>query len=150
MIRQATRADTQVVHTCTRAAFARYSARLGRDPAPMQIDPGPAIARGEVHVVTAAEDGVVGHVICRRDGRDMLLDTLAVWPEHAGRGFGTRLVAHVEALARQQALEAVTLYTNAKMVENLPFYARLGYIRTGRHWQGGFDRIFFRKPLGRA
>ena len=148
MIRPATMADADVIRACTRAAFGRYVVRMNREPAPMQADLAPAIAQGQVHVATGPDGCILGHVICRRVGRDMALDTLAVWPDHAGRGLGKRLVAHVETLARQQGLKAVTLYTNAAMVENLPFYAGLGYSCTGRNREDGFDRVFFRKPLG--
>lgn len=106
------------------------------------------IARKEVHVASAPDRAALGFVLCRVAGEEMLLDTLAVWPAWAGRGIGRGLVAHVEELAHAQGLRAVTLYTNAAMVENLRFYARLGYTSTGRRMQGGFDRIFFRKVIG--
>lgn len=148
MIRPATLADAGIIHACAQMAFQRYVVRIGREPAPMQADPVPAILRGEVYVAIGPDDGILGYVTCQIEGRDMALDALAVWPEQAGRGAGRTLVAHVESLALDQGLDAVTLYTNAAMVENLPFYEGLGYIRTGRRWQDGFDRVFFRKPLG--
>jgi len=147
MIRPAILADAQTIRACSRAAFARYVGRMGREPAPMQTDPAAAIVAAEAYVATGPDGRILGHVICRPAGGDMVLDTLAVWPDDAGRGVGKRLVAHVEALARQQGLDAVTLYTNAAMTENLPFYESLGYTRIARQMQDGFDRVFFRKSL---
>lgn len=106
------------------------------------------IALGEVYVATGFDGAVTGYVICRKTQGTMLLDTVAVWPEHAGQGIGKRLIAHVEALARAQSLDAVTLYTNVMMTENMGLYTALGYDRTGRAMQDGFDRVFYRKRLG--
>lgn len=146
MIRAAQPDDAPALTACAQAAFARYVARIGRDPAPMHTDFATAIARAEVHVASAGAD-ILGYAICRVEGRDMLLDTVAVWPQHAGQGVGKHLIAHVESLARAVGCRAVTLYTNAQMTENLPFYAALGYSQIDRRLQDGFDRVFFRKLL---
>lgn len=44
-------------------------------------------------------------------------------------------------------MEAVHLYTNEKMVENLAIYPRLGYAETGRRHEDGFNRVYFEKRL---
>ena len=149
MIRPATMADADVIRACTRAAFGRYVVRMNREPAPMQADLAPAIARGEVHVATGPDGVHSGPCHLPQGGA-----------RHGARHFGglagpcgapvwaSVWLRIVETLARQQGLETVTLYTNAAMVENLPFYAGLGYSCTGRNRQDGFDRVFFRKPLG--
>lgn len=148
MIRLATGADVPTIRACGHAAFVHYVARMGCQPAPMTADIAAAVSAGEVHVETDAGGGIAGYAICRGTGRDMLLDTVAVWPDAMGQGVGTRLVAHVEGLARREGREAVTLYTNVLMTENLGFYAALGYECTGRAVQDGYDRVFFRKQIG--
>lgn len=148
MIRRACMSDAAVIQTCARAAFSIYVARMGQEPAPMRADIPMHIASGEVHVATGSDGAVTGYVICRVTQGAMLLDTVAVWPTHAGQGIGRRLIAHVEAMARARALDAVTLYTNAVMTENMRLYRALGYDRTGRATQDGFDRVFYRKQLG--
>jgi GNAT superfamily N-acetyltransferase len=148
VIRLATNADVPVLRDCAVAAFARYVPRMGCKPAPMTADIAAAVAAREVHVDTNASGAIAGYAICRALGRDMLLDTVAVWPDAMGQGVGTRLVAHVEGLARHGGYDAVTLYTNAVMTENLGFYAALGYVCTGRAVQDGYDRMFFRKQVG--
>lgn len=148
MIRIASSADVPAIWACAQAAFVRYVARIGCAPAPMNADIAAAVAAGQVHLETDAGGGIAGYAICRACGRDLLLDTVAVWPHAMGQGVGTRLVCHVEDLARQGGFDAVTLYTNALMTENMPFYAALGYTCTGRAVQDGFDRVFFRKQVG--
>jgi ribosomal protein S18 acetylase RimI-like enzyme len=77
------------------------------------------------------------------------LENVAVDPAAQGAGLGLALITHVEALARASGAQAVELYTNAKMIENRALYPRLGYAETGRAIEDGFDRVFYRKPLGR-
>jgi hypothetical protein len=54
-------------------------------------------------------------------------------------------------LAKAQALAAskarLRLYTNERMVENLRYYTRRGFIETHRAHSEGFDRVHFVKPL---
>ena len=57
------------------------------------------------------------------------------------------LVAHAETLAAGAGLEAVELYTNQDMTENLRLYPRLGYVETGRRSEDGYRRVYFRKAL---
>jgi ribosomal protein S18 acetylase RimI-like enzyme len=56
-------------------------------------------------------------------------------------------VRFAEERARHAGLAEVTLYTNARMTENLRFYPALGYTEAGRGVQDGFDRVFFKKTL---
>ena len=70
-----------------------------------------------------------------------------MFPDRQGCGIGRALIAHVEEEARRLGLNAVELYTNEKMTENLGLYSRLGYIETGRRNEDGFNRVFFRKAL---
>jgi GNAT superfamily N-acetyltransferase len=145
LIRRAHAADADAVGACARAAYARYVPRIGRAPAPMVADYGALITAGHVHV--AEQDGVAGFVTFFRDRDAMLLESVAVLPDRAGRGIGTALIAYCEAAARDAGLSCVRLYTNAAMHENLLLYPRLGYAQAGRRHEDGFDRVFFEKRL---
>lgn len=147
MIRPAIMAEADAIRACGRAAFARYVPRMRQDPAPMHADIAAHIGLNEVSVALDPAGDVLGYAICREEGGEMHLDTVAVWPDHAGRGLGKRLIAHVEELARKKGLTAVTLYTNAAMTENIAMYGAMGYVENGRRQQDGFDRVFFRKAL---
>jgi hypothetical protein len=50
-------------------------------------------------------------------------------------------------MARLDGLQAVELYTNEAMVENLAMYERMGYREIQRKHDAGFNRVFFRKAL---
>ena len=77
----------------------------------------------------------------------MFLENVAVSPNHQGKGVGNRLIAFCEDEAKRLDLQAVELYTNEKMTENLTLYPRLGFEEIGRRKEEGFNRVFFRKQL---
>ena len=146
-IRAATDADVPALEACARAAYARYVPLIGREPAPMVAEFRAAVARGHVHALV--EDGALaGYAVARPHGRVTALENVAVFPDRAGRGLGRALIGFVEDEARRLGHEAVELYTNVAMVENLALYPRLGYVETGRRREHGFDRAYFRKALG--
>ena len=57
------------------------------------------------------------------------------------------LMEYVEQTARTHGANAVELYTNETMTENLAMYPKLGYIEIVRKQQHGFNRVFFRKLM---
>jgi ribosomal protein S18 acetylase RimI-like enzyme len=77
----------------------------------------------------------------------LFVENVAVRPDHQGRGFGRRLMAFAEDMARERGQPAVELYTNVKMTENFPFYEGLGFVETERRHENGFDRVYLRKTL---
>lgn len=147
MIRRATPADTAAIQACAETAYRRYVEAIGRKPAPMLADYPAQIAAGEVHVACDDDGTLQGFIVLVPGAEAMLLENVAVRPEAAGRGLGRALIAFCEAEARARGLARVTLYTNAKMVENLSIYPRLGYLETDRRQEDGFSRVYFEKLL---
>jgi ribosomal protein S18 acetylase RimI-like enzyme len=145
-LRPAAGGDVAVVARISHDAYAVYVERIGRRPAPVTADHAALVAAGEVTVATVAE-AVVGVLVTRPAGSSLLLESAAVDPGHQGMGIGRALVAHAEALAAAAGLEAVELYTNQAMTENLLLYPRLGYVETARRSEDGYRRVYFRKPL---
>jgi ribosomal protein S18 acetylase RimI-like enzyme len=138
--------DAPAVAACVRAAYAHYVERIGREPAPMTADYGRLIAAGEVWMIRAGE-GIAGVLVLRPQPPALLIENVAVAPEHQGRGLGRALMAFAEEHARAAGLAEVVLYTNERMTENLRFYPALGFTETGRAMQDGFARVFYRKVL---
>lgn len=100
--------------------------------------------------MVAVDSAVCGFATHDADPAGAALVTVAVHPSHQGAGLGRRLVAAVEARARAAGAPTLSLYTNAAMVENVPFYEGLGFRVTGRVHEDGFDRITFQKALAPA
>ena len=146
-IRQAQVADSRAVVVCIRAAYARYLARMDREPAPMHADYEALIAQGVVYVL-ADEKEVRGVLVMMPQGRDMFVENVAVDPRFQRQGLGRTLMAFVEQQTRKEQLDEIRLYTNEVMTENLHFYQKLGFEEEGRRVEDGYHRVFLRKRLG--
>ena len=131
LIRPARRDDIDLVARISRAAYAVYIDRLGREPKPMVEDYAVPIERGDVSVLEI--DGAAAGVLVVRDAPDhLLIYSIALDPSHQGRGLGQRLMRYAEDTARRRAHPEVRLYTNEIMTENIAFYSRLGYVESAR------------------
>lgn len=145
-IQRARPEDVQFIQKIAEAAYRPYIRRIGRKPAPMVADFAAQIAAGEVW--TAAEfTEIMGYVVMREERGALHLENLAVAPERHGLGLGRALLDFAEGEARRRGLARLTLYTNARMRENLAFYGALGWRETGRAVEDGFDRVYFEKTL---
>lgn len=78
--------------------------------------------------VLEEERSIVGVVGLERFGRDALLRSLAVAPEHRKRGLGHELVARLEHDAQIDGIQQLVLLTETAQ----PFFGRLGYTVTDR------------------
>lgn len=145
-IRLATVVDLQDVQSCARAAYAKYVERIGREPAPMIADFARQIDLGQVYAAFC-DSSFAGYVVFYPEEGHLHLENVAVVPSHSGQGIGKKLMEYVEQAARNNGLNAVELYTNEVMTENLIMYPGLGYIEIERKLQAGFSRVFFRKPI---
>lgn len=112
----------------------------------MHADFASQIAEGCVDVATC-ESRFVGYVVFYPEGDHIHLENVAVVPEYSGRGIGKHLIQHVERAARDAGYDAVELYTNEAMTENLAMYPRIGYVEVDRRRQAGFNRVLFRKQV---
>ena len=83
-IRRATPEDADRIRAIARAAYVKYVARIGREPAPMVADFAARIAAG--HAVVAEDgDGIKGYMISWPEADAYFIDNIAVDPEHQGR-----------------------------------------------------------------
>jgi N-acetylglutamate synthase-like GNAT family acetyltransferase len=146
-VRPATASDVDALRRLTAAAFDKYVARLGCEPAPMHNDYPEAVSAGRVWVAVEGRE-IVGLALLVPHEDHLLLDTVAVAPGAQGRGVGGRLLELAEEQARRSGRPEVRLCTNELMTENLAYYPRRGYEETHRAEQHGFRRVYFRKPVG--
>jgi ribosomal protein S18 acetylase RimI-like enzyme len=148
MIRSANARDRAAVEAIVHAAYSIYVERIGKMPGPMLDDYARLIELGAVSVLEAP-DGVIAALIVLLPQPDhLLLDNIAVHPDHQGRGLGRRLVAFSEKEARRLGYAELRLYTHQTMTENIALYTRLGFEETGRGTEAGYDRVFMTKPVG--
>jgi ribosomal protein S18 acetylase RimI-like enzyme len=147
MIRPARSDEAFWVRALVRRAYALYIPRMGKEPAPMLADYGVLIAKGEVHVLEEGGEAVALIVIYPKDDA-LFIENIAVDPVAQGKGYGRALLDFAEQEARRLGLEALRLYTNAAMTENLAFYPGRGFRETERREEDGYKRVFFEKRVG--
>lgn len=150
LIRPARPDDRARIETIVAVAYSPYLQRMNRKPAPMVDDYARRIADGQTLVLEA--DGAVAGVLVLEDHPDdhggfLLLDNIAVDPDHHGKGLGKKLMDFTEAEARRRGYRVIELYTNEVMVENIARYLHLGYAEIKREQVAGYDRVYMRKNL---
>jgi ribosomal protein S18 acetylase RimI-like enzyme len=128
------------------AAYAHYIIRIGKPPAPMLENYLKVIRRHDVTVLTTGEN-IIGVLVLIKQERNLLLDNIAIHPDYQGQGFGKRLIAVAEERARNAGCDAVRLYTNEQMIENIEFYKKLGFEETERRVEQGYRRVYLHKPV---
>jgi ribosomal protein S18 acetylase RimI-like enzyme len=146
VIRGARPEDAPAVAAVVEAAYGHYVERMGRRPAPMDEDYDEVVREHDVRVLVDGES-VVGVLVLIPEGHGLLLDNVAVHPDHQGRGWGRRLLALAEAEARRGGATFIWLYTNEKMTEDIALYSSLGYVETERKTVQGYRRVMMRKEL---
>ncbi len=146
--RQARESDLPGIREVIRTAYARYSDRMDRPPAPVLADYHAAVQAGRVWVLGEPVAGVLVLDDVRDGAGDgLLVENVAVRPAAQGAGLGRALMEFAERQARARGLRRLVLYTNEVMVENLAFYAKLGYRETARRTEDGYRRVFMEKRL---
>ena len=145
-IRLATADDLHNIKTCARLAYTKYLARMDRHPAPMVADFAHQIALEQIYVATSGSL-LSGFVVFYKKSDHIHLENIAVTPESSGKGYGKALIEFVEQCAHDARVNAVELYTNEVMTENIAIYTKLGYVETERKREDGFNRVYFRKLL---
>ena len=148
-LRRATPADAGAIRMLTRAAYAKWVPVINRGPLPMTADMDRAVRE---HRVDLAFDGttLVGLIDMIERVVDTLIENIAVDPAHQGCGIGKMLLEHAEASAIERGRPVLRLYTNARFVDNLVFYARRGF-RTEREDSSALGlTIHMVKEFGRS
>jgi ribosomal protein S18 acetylase RimI-like enzyme len=145
-IRKAQLQDAAAMQSCVEAAYRHYIPRIGKPPGPMLDDYAEIVQQHQAFVAEASGQ-IVGVLVLIRKDNGILLDNVAVHPEHQGKGFGRQLIELAESEARNQGFGHLELYTHERMTENIEMYRRLGYIETKRRNEKGYQRVYMQKSL---
>ena len=125
-IRKAAASDTAAIRELTRAAYLKWVPITGREPAPMTADYDAAVRNHRFDLLLVA--GTLAALIELVDeGDQLLVENLAVAPAWQGHGFGSRLMALAEDVARDLGRPRLRLFTNKLWSANIRLYQRLGY-----------------------
>jgi ribosomal protein S18 acetylase RimI-like enzyme len=131
IIRQAQLSDAETVQRISADAYtAAYLAVIGAVPAPATEDYRSHIKRGAVWMaeVRGEPRGVI--VLSEKPGY-VLIYSVAVTPEHQGKGYAKALLSFADRQALAIGARAVRLFTNRRMKRNLSLYRRCGFREIG-------------------
>jgi GNAT superfamily N-acetyltransferase len=133
-LRRAGAADVAAVRKLSRLAYEKWVPLINREPLPMTADYEKAVI---AHMIDLhEEDGaLVALVETVAMDEHLLIENIAVHPDHQGKGLGDALLAHAESLAGTLNFAEARLYTNEAFTSNIAFYERRGY------------SIFSREPI---
>ena len=142
--RPATPNNISALKSLAKACFEAYIPLMGKMPAPGLETFEEPIRQGHVLVLG---DPIFAYLIAFPAAPGFCLDTVAVSPDHQGKGYGKQLISFAEDLARDGGHDLIWLYTNETMTANLELYPKLGYELYDRREQDGYRRVFFQKRL---
>jgi ribosomal protein S18 acetylase RimI-like enzyme len=140
--RPATEADLPSIRSVIAAAYQKYLSRMDKPPAPLLRDYSRAL-----DTMWVTGNPVVGLISLTETDDSILIENVAVHPEHQGSGLGRRLMEFAEEHARTRQIRRLSLYTNEIMTENQAIYVHLGYRVTKRLTEDGYRRIYLEKVL---
>ncbi|SKA41533.1 Acetyltransferase (GNAT) family protein [Enhydrobacter aerosaccus] len=125
-IRRASPADAEAVRMLTRAAYAKWVPRIGREPLPMKADYEQAVREHIVDLLFSGAE-MAGLIETIDEGDHLLIENIAIAPAFQRRGLGRHLLAHAERLAVTLGRSELRLYTNPEFTGNVDLYRRHGY-----------------------
>lgn len=125
-LRRASLADAPAIRDVTRAAYAKWVPVIGREPMPMRADYEAAVRN---HLIDLLELGgqAVALIETIPEPDHLLIENIAVHPEHQRRGHGRTLLTHAETLAASLGFAELRLYTNKDFASNVRLYVATGY-----------------------
>ncbi len=138
--------DVAGIRGIARAAYSKYIPRIGLKPAPMTADYDADVAVSRAVVIQVREE-LCGYMISWPDADAYFIDNIGIDPRYQGQRLGRRLIEYAVSEARRCGLNALSLYTNEAMTENLAMYAHFGFIETHRIVEHGFRRVYMRWTL---
>ncbi|CEI61318.1 hypothetical protein FVEN_g5962 [Fusarium venenatum] len=143
--------DIPNIQSIIHEAYEKYIPRMNKPPAPMTTDYKSLLASPghSIFVLRPINKEMVGALILYHadDADEVQIDNVVVDSKAQGRGYGKVLMRYAEDFAKGRGRDALILYTNVVMVENLALYPKLGFTETGRRTEQGFERVYFRKEL---
>jgi GNAT superfamily N-acetyltransferase len=126
VVRAARPDEADMIRSVTRAAYAKWVPKLGREPKPMQADYGKAV-RANIIDVVLKDDAMVALIEMVPEVDHLYIKNVAIVPVFQGKGIGRHLLWRAEMLARSHGLDIVKLRTNKLMDTNVALYLRVGY-----------------------
>jgi ribosomal protein S18 acetylase RimI-like enzyme len=129
LLREATQEEVSAVVGVVRAAFEEYRDRLDPPSRALSVTADQVLQKMATAgvVVAVLDDTIVGCAYYERRQDGLYLGQLAVLPVYRRQGIARRVIAYVEARARQFHLPRVRLGVRLALTPLLAYYERMGY-----------------------
>lgn len=136
-LRRASLADIPAILALKNAAYTPNESIIGVPSLPRIADYAQVVAEHEVWLAES-EGSLDAALVLDIEPEDFTVWSVAVSPDAQGRKLGAALMSFADERARALGYVSVHLYTNAKLVQRIGWYERLGYAVT--HHQDLADR----------
>ena len=146
-IRLANPEDLTFIEECTRRAYSKYVAVLGRPARPVMVDYTELLMHSNIWILDLAGTPV-GLVVLQKDKSAFLIYSVAVDPDYQHQGHGGFLMRFAEEEAVKARVSHIHLYTNPLMESNVELYRKQGYREVGREPYKGSILVHIDKALG--
>lgn len=146
-MRPARPCDAAAMVALTRAAYGAWIPEMWEEQLPMLADFDAAVRDHRVELLFVGET-LAGLADLLPEAEALLVESLAVAPEHQGRGHAGRLMTRAEAVADELGLASLRLYTDKTFTANLALYRHLGFAVDGEETFRGGTIVSMSKALG--
>ncbi len=145
-LRPATRDDVAAIRELVRLAYAKWVPLIGREPTPMIVDYGEAIAEHDFDLLVDG-DALVGVLETEHKPDHLWIENVCVHPDRQHQGLGRRLLKWAEKRAEVAGTGELRLVTNGAFEANIALYKRVGYaVDRTEPFKGG-TAVYMRKSL---
>ena len=127
VLRRAGAGDRAALERFQGEAYATNRKLLGVEPVPLQWNYADVLANWEVWLAPG-KDGLKGALLLNPREKDLMLESVSTAPGAQGTGLGNTLLEAAEYRARDWGCDTIRLYTGEKLVRNVEWYKRKGYV----------------------
>lgn len=146
---RATPADAQGLANLARRSYEVYLPIIHAIPAPISADYGALARNHEVWILRSGAAIAASLVLIRREDH-LLIESIAVDPDHQGKGYGRQLLEWAGERAEASGLSELRLYTNVLMTNNRDWYRRAGYLEMHEEQRGDKRIVHMRRQLAQS
>lgn len=147
-MRSARPSDAAAMAALTRAAYAAWLPETWEEQLPGLADFDATVREHHIELLFVG-DTLAGLADLLPEAEALLVESLAVAPEHQGHGHAGRLMTRAEAVAGALGLASLRLYTDKTFTANLGLYRHLGFAVDGEETFRGGTIVSMSKGLGR-
>lgn len=127
VLKQATTDDLEAVVEIQFAAYAKNRELLNVEPLPLLVDYEDVFATHEVWLYEDGDGHPAAALILEVRRDDILIFSIATFPERQTVGIGRHLLAAADIRARQLGRTSVRLYTGSTLQHLIDWYGRHGF-----------------------